>query len=121
MELPNYFIADLPADHAMTPKLVTEACETLKRNREQYLVERSTASIVNVLAATAQGWLEHDNPFRRIALERGVKETGVNEITLARGLDAFFGEFTAENLNALVEQDLGHVERLDRFVTDRIT
>src|SRR3954453_18150036 len=102
MELPNYFIADLPPEHAVTPKLVTEACETLKRNREQYLLCRSTTKIVNGLAATGQDWREHDNPFRKIALERCVKETGFSEVTLARGLDAFFGELTAENLNALI-------------------
>lgn len=119
MNLPNYFIADLPPDHAITPTLVTEACQTLKRNREQYLATRSTSSIVGVLAATAQSWLEHDNPFRKLALERGVKETGFNEAMLARGLDAFFKSFTTENLNALLAQDLGHVERLDRFSIDR--
>lgn len=119
MNLPNYFIADLPPEHAVTPTLVTEACQTLKRNREQYLATRSTSSIVSVLAATAQSWQEHDNPFRKLALERGVKETGFNEATLARGLDAFFKNFTAENLNALITQDLGHLERLDRFSTDR--
>jgi hypothetical protein len=121
MELPNYFIADLPAEHSITPKLVREACETLKRNREQFLLARTTASIVHVLVATAQSWLEHDNPFRRVAIERGVKETGFGEVTLARGLDDFFRQFTVENLNALIEQDLGHVERLDRFTSDRVT
>src|SRR5919206_313660 len=29
MDLPNYFIADLPREHVMTPTLVTEACQTL--------------------------------------------------------------------------------------------
>ena len=119
MNLPNYFIADLPPEHAVTPTLVTEACQTLKRNREQFLATRSTSSIVGVLAATAQSWLEHDNPFRKLALERGVAETGFNVATLARGLDAFFQAFTVENLNALLAQDLGHIERLDRFSTDR--
>jgi hypothetical protein len=121
MNLPNYFIADLPPEHAATPTLVADACQTLKRNREQYLLNRSTSSIVGVLAATAQGWLEHDNPFRKLALERGVAETGFSEMTLARGLDSFFKQITAENLNALLAQDLGHAERLDRFATDRIT
>ncbi len=119
MNLPNYFIADLPPEHAITPTLVTEACQTLKRNREQYLAARSTNSIVGVLAATAQSWLEPENPFRKLALERAGAETGFNTTTLARGLDAFFQTFTTENLNALLAQDLGHVERLDRFSTDR--
>jgi hypothetical protein len=119
MELPHYFIADLPHEHTPTPLLVTEACQTLKRNREQYLVGRSTANIVGVVSATAQSWLEPENRFRKIALHRGAMETGFSEATIARGLDSFFGEFTADNLNDLIAQDLGHVERLDRFVTDR--
>jgi hypothetical protein len=119
MNLPNYFIADLPREHAITPSLVTEACQTLKRNREQYLSGRTTSGIVGMLSATAQSWLEHANPFRKLALERGVAETGFGEMTIARGLDAFFKQFTSENLNALIAQDLGHVERLDRFVNER--
>lgn len=119
MNLPHYFIADLPGDHAVTPTLVTEACQTLKRNREQYLLPRSTAGIVEVLAATAQSWLAHDNPFRKLALDAAVQETGFGRITLARGLDAFFRRFTAENLRALLLQDLGHADRLDRFQSDR--
>ena len=119
MNLPDYFIADLPPEHAMTPTLVTEACQTLKRNRAQYLAARSTSSIVGVLSATAQSWLDPQSPFRRIAMERGVVETGFSGPTLARGLDAFFGQFTSENLHALIAQDLGHAERLDRFTGDR--
>lgn len=121
MNLPNYFIADLPPEHAMTPTLVTEACQTLKRNREQYLAGRPTSGIVGVLSATAQSWLDPQSPFRRLALERGIEETGFSGTTLARGLDAFFGQFTDENLNALLVQDLGHGERLDRFTSDRHT
>jgi hypothetical protein len=121
MNLPNYFIADLPRDHAVTPTLVTEACQTLKRNREQYLLGRTTTNIVGVLSTTAQTWLEHDNSFRKLALERGVAETGFSEMTLARGLDSFFKQLTRDNLNALIAQDLGHAERLDRFTSDRIT
>src|ERR1043165_3403809 len=119
MNLPNYFIADLPPEHSVTPKLVAEACQTLKHNRERYLIRRSTAHIVGVLAATAQSWLEHDNPFRKLTLKRAVAETGFGEVTLARGLDSFFKQFTRENLNALITQDLGHIERLDRFSIDR--
>jgi hypothetical protein len=104
MNLPNYFIADLPPEHVFTPTLVTEACQTLKRNREQYLLGRSTSSIVGVLAATARSWLEPDNPFRNLALQRGVAETGFSEMTLARGLETFFQQFTAENLNALYDR-----------------
>ena len=40
--LPNYFLADLPPEAELTPGLITEACQTLKRNRERYLEWRST-------------------------------------------------------------------------------
>ena len=119
MNLPNYFIADLPPEHAVTPMLVTEACQTLKRNREQYLVARTTSNIVSVLSATAQSWLDPENRFRKLALERGAATSGFGESTIARGLDSFFKQFTSENLNALITQDIGNVERLDRFVHDR--
>jgi hypothetical protein len=121
MNLPNYFIADLPGEHAMTPKLVTEACQSLKRNREQFLAGRSTSSIVGILGAVAQSWIEPGAPFRRLAIERGMAETGFSQQTIARGLDTFFQQLTVENLNALILQDLGHAERLDRFTSDRIT
>ena len=34
---------------------------------------------------------------------------------LRNGLDAFFAELTVEKLESLVEQDLAHARRLDRF------
>ena len=43
MNLPNYFLADLPPEAALTPTMIAEACQTLKRNRESYLATRSTA------------------------------------------------------------------------------
>jgi hypothetical protein len=119
MNLPNYFIADLPPDHAITPSLVTEACQTLKRNRGQFLAGRSTRNIVGMISAVAQSWLEPNEPFRQLALERAVAETGFSQQTAAAGLNTFFRQFTSDNLNALIAQDLGHVDRLDRFVNDR--
>ena len=37
MNLPNYFLADLPPEAALSPLMISEACQTLKRNREQFL------------------------------------------------------------------------------------
>src|SRR5688572_26510415 len=37
LNLPNYFLADLPPEATLSPAMLTEACFTLKRNREQYL------------------------------------------------------------------------------------
>lgn len=113
MNLPNYFLADLPPEATLTPAIVSEACQTLKRNREQYLARRTTAGLIGTLSAVGAGWLQADNPFRRLALERGPGETGFSRETLARGLDAFFRELTPEKLNALIVAELGHASRLD--------
>ena len=49
LNLPNYFIADLPADASVTPQMLSEACLTLKRNRASYLAGRSTQQLVELL------------------------------------------------------------------------
>ncbi len=113
MDLPNYFLADLPAGATLTPALITEACQTLKRNRVQYLQHRSTASLIRVIADVAQGWLDPADPIRRHALKLGPQETGFSEATLVRGIDGFFKGITPEALEHLLVQELGHVKRLD--------
>jgi hypothetical protein len=121
MNLPNYFIADL-AEAELTSTMIREACQTLKRNRESYLLHRSTSDLVRVLSEVAEHWMQPDYPFRRLALEQGPRRTGFPAATLARGLDAFFGQLTSENLQALLVQDLGHAQRMDEMsgaITDR--
>jgi len=71
MNLPNYFLADLPPETTLSPVMITEACQTLKRNRERYLATRSTQNLVDVLSALAGDWLAPDHPFRKLALEQG--------------------------------------------------
>jgi len=116
MSLPNYFLADLPPEATLSPAMVTEACQTLKRNRAQYLVHRSTDSLVGVLCGVAEAWLQPDNVFRRLALESGPEKTGFARATLQKGLDHFFRQFTPGNFHALLVQELGDAQRLDRFV-----
>ena len=96
--------------------MVTEACQALRRNRQHYLVTRSTANLIQILSDLAAGWRESQDPFRQLALRHGPAATGFSEATLRRGLDTFFGRLIAEGLRALIEQDLGHLERLERFV-----
>ncbi len=115
MNLPNYFLADLPADAVFTPAMITEACQTLKRNRAKYLATRSTASLIRTLSQTAENWLEPDYPFRKLALRDGPGQTGFPAPALAAGLDAFFKQLTGENLESLLLQELGHTQRLDTF------
>lgn len=114
MNLPNYFLADLPDGAPITPNLLADACDSLRRNRESYLAPRSTRAMMDVLADTAAEWLNPEFPLRQMALAKGPAALGFSRQTLAAGLDAFFRQVTAENLGQWVEQDFGHQARLDR-------
>jgi hypothetical protein len=57
VNLPNYFLADLPPEATLTPAMIEEACRTLKRNRASYLAGRATQSLVELLCGVAEGWL----------------------------------------------------------------
>jgi hypothetical protein len=118
MNLPNYFIADLPPEAALTPALVGEAAQALKQNREKYLSRRPTSALVDTLCAVGQSWLSHGNTFRKMALEQS-GSTGFSRATLAAGLDSFFNQLTPENFGALLEQDLGHSQRLDKLTVSK--
>ncbi len=113
MNLPNYFLADLPPEATLSPAMIAEACQTLKRNRERYLQNRSTESLIKVLSDVADCWLEAENKFRKFALELGPAQTGFSRETLARGLDNFFKQLTRENFHALLVHEFGDVKRLD--------
>jgi hypothetical protein len=116
MKLPNYFLADLPREATLSPSLLSEACLTLKRNRETYLMHRSTEQIIRVLVEVAAGWLEPGNPFRELALAHGPEDLGFSRPTLERGLDGFFRQLTVANFHALLEQEFGAGRRLDDLV-----
>jgi len=113
MNLPNYFLADLPPEATLSPTMIAEACQTLKRNRERYLMNRSTDGLVKVLSNVAESWLEPDYSFRKYALEIGPAQTGFPHATLMRGLDDFFKQLTRENFHALLIQEFGDAKRLD--------
>src|SRR5882672_4387516 len=115
MNLPNYFLADLPPEASVSASMVTEACQALKRNRERYLATRPTQDIIRVLSDLAKSWLEPGYSFRKLAMEQGPARLGFSGATLAAGLDSFFKQLTRENLQVLVEQDLGHAQRLDEM------
>ena len=117
MNLPNYFLADLPPEAALSPAMISEACQTLKRNRENYLADRSTQSLVNFLSELAENWLEPEFPFRKFALENSMA-IGFSRVTLQKGLDNFFKQLTRENFQALLVQELGGG---DAFVAEKQT
>jgi hypothetical protein len=100
--------------------MLTEACQVLKRNRAKYLLKRSTEDIIKLLVEVAGEWLRPDNKFRRLALEHGPAETRFSRPIIEKGLDGFFRQFTAENLRALLKQELGDEHRLDSFVPEML-
>jgi hypothetical protein len=110
MNLPNYFLVDLPPEATLSPVMLTEACQTLKRNRERYLAGRSTHHLVKVLSEVAEAWRKPDNTFRKLALELGPAETNFSRETLKRGLDGFFRQITRDNLHALLVQEFGDAD-----------
>jgi hypothetical protein len=89
--LPSYFVADLPPEAELTAGLITEACQTLKRNGQQFLEGRTTESIIRVLDRLGREWLSADFPFRQeVCWKPGPAETGFSAEVLAAGLDQFF-------------------------------
>ena len=119
MNLPNYFLADLPPEATLSPGMISEACQTLKRNREQYLANRSTQSLVNLLDNLAANWLEPEFPFRKYALENA-GAIGFSRQTLERGLDNFFKQLAREHFHSLLVQEFGDVKRLDEMCATSI-
>jgi hypothetical protein len=115
VNLPNYFLADLPPEATLNGQLIQEACQTLKRNRERYLLQRTTQNLVNTLCQVAKNWLAPDYSLRKLVLEEGPAATGFQRATLALGLEPFFRQLTPENFEALLKQDLGHPCRLDQM------
>src|SRR5262249_37068052 len=117
MNLPNYFLADLPPSAVLTASMLGEACQTLKRNRQCYLANRSTQSLILLLTNVGSNWLKPNYPFRNLALEQAPVLTGFSPAGLARGLDLFFRQLTTENLESLLEQEFGHAQRHDRMTS----
>lgn len=115
MNLPERFLADLPPEATLNPGLVTDACLALRRNHARVLGHLSTEQTAALIAETARQWRQDAYPFRQMALMHGPAATGFSAATLRHGLDNFFREWTMENLQALLVQDLGTARRLDEF------
>lgn len=118
MQLPNYFLADQPPEATLKPALIAEACQTLRRNRERYLLPRSTESILHTIVEVARAWATPTSLWRTLVREQGPAATGFSAEVLEAGLDAYFRQLTPRNLNALVVHELGHPQRLDRLIAN---
>lgn len=113
MDLPQYFLADLPSEARLSGELVQQACQQLKRNRVRYRQEMSTLQVLRAIAVLAENWRDDAYPFRRYVLDGGPQATGFSKSTLARGLDQFFGSITEDSLHLLLAQEVGDPRRLD--------
>ena len=116
----SYFIADLPPGAVLSSQLVTEACQTLVRNRDRHLAPRETKSILAPLAELAAHWLDPEYHFLKEALHHGPAETGFSREILGAGLRDFFSDLTLPNLENWLFQDLGHPARLDTLASDHV-
>ncbi len=83
-------------------------------------MRRSMDQIIRTLAGVAAEWLHADNRFRRLALDHGPAVLGFSRETLARGLDGFFRQLTAENFHSLLKQEMGDARRLDQFCSAEV-
>jgi hypothetical protein len=66
----DYFLADKPGAE-LTHSLITEACQTLRRNRNETLATLGNEQIISKLAEVASLWRSPDYTLRQIALDAG--------------------------------------------------
>ncbi len=117
---PNLFLADLGPELELTPQIIRDACFSIRRNREKWLARRRTRELIDLLAFTAEQWLDPLNGYRSQALRDGPADTGLPAATFSRGLDTFFRSLTSEQLEGVITQDLGDVRKLDEFTSSPI-
>lgn len=115
MNLPQCYFADLPQETELSCALIDEAWLALQRNREEHLAGRPVHKTASDLAAAAELWLEPDSVFMKAALDLGPAQLGFSVETLNEGLRHLFSSITTPHLEAWLEQDLGHLGRLDDF------
>jgi hypothetical protein len=113
MNLPNYFLADLPSEATLSAAMITEACQTLKRNREQYLAGRPTQRLVRLLSEIGENWLQPDYPFRKLALD--VSESVGRQ---AAGVDVLLGDALQWARYLLVRRVRHPPQQRDGIATD---
>lgn len=115
MEFPALYLADMPPEAVLDPRIVREASIAVKRNRARYLETMSTSSLVSLIASLGEECRHPTNPFRQRMLTQGPAHTGLSPASLASGLDRFFESLTRDSILDLLRQDLGHERRLDEI------
>ena len=112
----DYFLADKPGAE-LTATLITEACQTLRHNRDDYLAQVGNEPIIAKLTEVSGLWRSPDYELRKIALAAGPEETGFPPEVLAAGLDACFADWTQEKFFMLLAQEFGDATRLQSFTS----
>ena len=110
----DYYLADKP-DAELSSKLIAEACQSLKHNRDEYLAQIGNETIISKLVETASLWQSPDYELRKLALAADPKETGFPREVLAAGLNACFEEWTQEKFFHLLNQEVGDPTRLQSY------
>ena len=114
-ELPQLFLADLPPGLTFAPQMIRDGCFALRQNRAQWLERMRTRQLIEIIAYTAEQWMDPGYSFRVRALTNPQDNLGFPRSTVERSLETFFKTLTLENLEALITQDLGDTRRLDEF------
>ena len=110
----DYFLADKQGAE-LTGTLITEACQALRHNRNDYLALVGNEPIIAKLIEVANLWRSPDYELRRQALTASPEETGFPREVLAAGLDACFADWTQEKFFMLLTQEFGDPTRLQSF------
>ncbi len=110
----DYFLADKP-NAELSGRLVTDACQTLRHNRDGYLTQIGNEPLIAKLVEVAELWRSPDYELRKFALASSQEETGFPSKVLAEGLDACFAGWTQEQFFMLLAQEFGDPTRLQSF------
>ena len=116
MNLPNYFLADLPPEATLSPAMITEACQTLKRNRAHYLAARSTDGMVQSAgrAWRRAGW-NRQYPSASCAGSRAGRNRFFRGDFGDRAWTIFSSNSRRENFQRLLRQEFGDAAAAGRF------
>ena len=71
MNLHQLFLADLGPELQLTAETLRQASFAVRRNRNEWLLQQRTRAVIEMIAHTADQWLEPENQFRILALRDG--------------------------------------------------
>ena len=79
----DYILADKQGAD-LSDTLIAEACQTLRTNREEYLVQIGNETIISKLVEAASLWLSPDYELRKLALAAAPETTGSYTFSIRR-------------------------------------